>query len=107
MAVGYLLLAVIGIVAFYYWYSSGDNTRRIEAIKRSLYGIPYFALMFLAGSIIGGTLLLIWLLDTSWVFLTGREGFASDSHAQRLWDWRDRNMRWLVYGEGPGPKFIP
>jgi len=106
MAWGYALLAIATVYLLYRWYRSGDNRYRLQAVKRVILGIPFLVLMFLAGAVFGTYVVLVFLLDVAWQFLTGRPGFQGDGYAERLWDWKDRNTRWVITGDET-PKVWP
>lgn len=105
MALGWIILAVL-VLALVALARTGDNDRRIEAAERILFGIPFLVLMFFLGTIFGAYIVVSFALDTLWELLTGREGFTPEGHAERLWEWKDRNTRWVAYGDG-SPKLIP
>jgi len=106
MALGWFLLALSVLALGYVVFHTGDNQNRVEALKRITWGIPFLVVMFFAGTVFGLYIVLSFALDVAWQLVTGRDGFASEGHAERLWVWKDRNTRWVAYGDG-SPKLIP
>lgn len=106
MAAGYLLLALTVALAVYLWLRTGDNANRLQALKRLALGIPYFIAMFLLGAVFGGIIILLWLVDVTWQFTTGRSGFTGNGYADRLWNWKDENTRYIIHGDGD-PRLLP
>jgi hypothetical protein len=106
MALGSLLVvAAVGVV-LYLWWHSGDNQYRIEAVRRVVLGIPFLAVMTVAGILFGIYILAAFILDTIWQFATGRPGLSEGGRVERLQDWRDAWTRWCLRG-GDRPRFVP
>lgn len=106
MAWGYVVLAAIAAVLGWLWLQTGNNSLRLEALRRFAIGIPFFIFAFILGSLFGVYTVAVWLADVTWQFLTGREGFDSGGHADRLWDYKDQNTRYVMTGEG-SPRWFP
>jgi membrane protease YdiL (CAAX protease family) len=100
-------LVVIGLVLFWWVYvRGGDRKNRIQGAKRIAYGIPFLAFMFVAGFIFGAYVVLVWIIDSIWQILTGREGLDPNGKATRLHEWRDHNLRFLL-GQNSAFRVIP
>jgi hypothetical protein len=107
MALSYLVAGALLFVTTLILYRRGDNDRRRTALKRLFFGVPYFVIMFFVGSVFGALLVSLWILDTGWEFVTGREGFRPGGQAERLWEYRDSWVRYIVYGDGARPGLVP
>lgn len=106
MAWGYALLLLAAIALGYLWLRTGDNSLRVQAVKRLAFGIPFFILAFIVGAIFGLYIVTLWLFDATWQFTTGTSGIDSGGRADRLWQFKYENERWLISGDG-SPKLYP
>jgi len=102
-----LILLAAAVVGGAYWLDTGDNSFRLEALKRLAIGAVFFVFMFLVGFLFGLYIVALWLLDAGFQLLFGREGLVSSGgKSMRLHEWRDNNLRWVAHGEG-SPQLIP
>lgn len=104
--IGWVFLAVVLLAVLWWLYQRGDNQYRLQALKRIVVGVPFLLLMFLVGTVFAIYVFAVFFVDVGWQLLTGRPGLTVDGYAQRLWDWRDRNTRWVLVGDG-SPQLIP
>jgi hypothetical protein len=94
------IVSVLVAATLYFWLKTGDNSLRAQGLKRLALGVPFLVLAFLIGSLFGAYVALVFAADVFWQILTGRPGVDSGGYADRLWDWKDTNTRYILVGEG-------
>lgn len=102
----YAFLALLTVVGLYLWFRVGDNSNRLQALKRLAVGVPFLLLLFVLGWLFAAYIIGVFILDVLWQLTTGREGFSSGGNAERLQEWRDQNTRYIIHGDA-SPKLIP
>lgn len=99
-------IALFILFAAAWVYYVGDNDRRVEALQRIAFGLPFLLVMAVIGTLFGIYVVVTWVLDTMWVLVTGRRGFRPGGNASRLEHWRTSNTKWILTGEG-NPRLFP
>ena len=101
-------LAVI-VAAAVVWFllgAAGYDGRRRQAIGRIAFGVPFLLLTATIGFLFAAYIVLVFAADVLYQLLTGRGGLSSSGNAGRLFEYREQNVKWVMFGDGE-PRLIP
>lgn len=76
-------------------------SKRTDAAKRLLIGVPYYLLSFVISWVLMAVLVIWFIVDIAWQLALGTEGLpSSGGFASRLLDWHASNVKYVLLGQG-------
>jgi hypothetical protein len=75
---------------------------RVQGATRLLLGLPLYLVAVLLSWVLVAGAVAIWLLDSSWQILTGRDGITSENPVAKVYGWYTGWFRYVAFGATDG-----